>query len=82
MVDQIFFYRVVVGLFIIFTLVLGLRTKKARTMEEYALAGRSLGGGVLLMTIVATDLFRMNSLALERSFSKRCYVTLTPAFSM
>ncbi len=46
---------ILVSLFLLANLVVGLMAvKKIKTMDDYALANRSLGGGVMIATLVAT----------------------------
>ncbi len=42
------------GIFFALNLVVGLAQKKAKTLGEWALAGRSMGTGVLMITVLAT----------------------------
>ncbi len=52
---------ILVSLFLLANLVVGLMAvKKIKTMDDYALANRSLGGGVMIATLVAT-LFEVQS---------------------
>jgi len=52
---HILFNQIAVGLFLIANLVVGyLYRGKKNTMAEYALASKSLSGGVLVMTLIAT----------------------------
>jgi len=44
----------IVGLFFLATLILGLATKRAKTLKEYALANRKFSTGVLTLTLLAT----------------------------
>ncbi len=47
--------QIALGLFLLVTLYLGLRVSGGiKTMRDYALANQSLGGGVLVITLVAT----------------------------
>ncbi len=52
--DQIYINQIVVGIFLLITLFVGLRGKRASSMEGYALADRSLPTSILLVTVMAT----------------------------
>ncbi len=56
---------ILVSLFLFANLVVGLMSiRKIKTMDDYALANRSLGGGVMIATLVAT-LFEVKSVELS-----------------
>ncbi len=56
---------ILVSLFLLANLVVGLMSiRKIKTMDDYALANRSLGGGVMIATLVAT-LFEVRSVELS-----------------
>ncbi len=70
---------VLVSLFLLANLVVGLMSiRKIKTMDDYALANRSLGGGVMIATLVAT-LFDVSSVDFP-NLCHRGFVSLLQPF--
>ena len=79
--DQIDINQVVVGIFLLITLFVGLRSKRANSMEEYATAGRSLSSGVLMISLIATLISALELNYIDGSF-KEGFITLLHPISI
>jgi len=62
--------QIAVALFLLINLIIGLRAGRGiKTMRDYALANRSLGGGVLVMTLIAT-LIQANTIGIKHAYAR------------
>lgn len=78
MIDSILLNRILLTLFLVANLVVGLwAMRPIKTMDDYALANRSLGGGVMIATLIAT-LFEVKSIELSILCSKGIINLLKP----
>ena len=78
--DQIDINQIAVGTFLLITLLVGLRSKRANSIEEYASMGRSLSSGVLMISIIATLICSRDLNYIDVSF-KNGMVTLLSALA-
>ncbi len=78
--NQIFINRFVAIIFLFATLIVGLWSKRAKTMTEYQEAGRSLSSGILMISLIATLISGKEIEQIVRGFAKG-YIALSSSIS-